>query len=414
MTESRLVSELTPDPRNVRTHDERNLEIITASLMDLGAARSIVVDEDGVILAGNATVSSAQRAGINRVRVIDADGTELIAVRRSNLTPEQKQRLALIDNRAAELAEWDTAALAALIDDGVEVDDLWSDDELATLLAQVDAATNTSRDDVVPDPPAVPVTKPGDLWTLGPHRLLCGDSTKVEDVTRLMDGQRAVLMATDPPYLVDYDGGNRPTTDANPGRTKKEGGWDQYREAEAADFFYDFLRAAIDHAIEPRAPIYQWHADRRRVLVENAWTRAGLLRHQTIVWVKSRAILTFEHFMGQQEPCLYGWIKGNQPETERRPPASETNVWMIDQQGDSDGIHLTQKPVEVVRRPIEYHTWTGELIYEPFAGSGTAIIAAETTGRRCYAMELSPEFCDVIVERWQQVTGRTATKERTA
>jgi DNA modification methylase len=377
-----------------------------------------VVDEDGIILAGNATVQAAQQAGIARVRVVDVDGSELVAVRRTNLSPEQKRRLALLDNRTAELAAWDIEVLASLAED-TDLSGLWEADELAELLGEEsDPAQLLADPDAIPDPPADPITQPGDLWRLGPHRLLCGSCTDLDAVRFLMAGNRAHLMATDPPYLVDYTGGNHPQH-----WTERDGQmvdtankpWDTYHEGDEA-LYHDVLRIALAEALLPSAPIYQWHADRRRRFVEDAWRANGLLWHQTITWVKSRPVLTRSHFMWQTEPCAYGWVEGNQPDPARRPPPNTPNVWLVDsvgrdEVGDDQRVeHPTQKPVELITRPIAYHTQPGELLYEPFAGSGTALIAVELTGRVCYALELEPAYCDVIVQRWEALTGQTAER----
>ena len=202
---------LTPDPQNARSHDSRNLGLIAEALRDVGAARSIVVDEHGTVLAGNATVQAATLAGLSRVRIIDADGSELIAVRRRGLSPDQKTRLALYDNRAAELAVWDTEVLATLADE-VDLSALWDSDELADLLGQEREPVALLGDpNDVPDLPADPMTQAGDLWLLGSHRLLCGDCTNPDDVARLMAGEQASCLWTDPPYGVSYTGR---TTDA--------------------------------------------------------------------------------------------------------------------------------------------------------------------------------------------------------
>ena len=278
--------------------------------------------------------------------------------------------------------------------------------QLAALPTSVDA-------EVVPEPPAEPVTRPGDLWLLGDHRLLCGDATDGDDVARLMDGKRAVLMATDPPYLVDYDGGNHPQTWANGGKAGKDPTrhWDAYTDHEHSVAFYEsYLTVALEHALATRPVVYQWFGAMRAPIVFEAWERVGLLAHQTLIWVKSRVVLTHSHYMWDYEPCLYGWLKGRQPK--RKPPAEARAVWAIDSivEDGAGGVHPTMKPLECFRRPIAYHTTPGELIYEPFAGSGTALIAAQQLGRVCYAMELSPAFCDVIVARWERFTGQKAVR----
>jgi DNA modification methylase len=407
-SEATDLAHLTPDPQNARRHSERNLALIASSLTEVGAARSIVVDESGVILAGNATVEAAARAGIDRVRVVDADGTELIAVRRTGLTDEQKKRLALFDNRAAELADWDPDVLALLADD-TDLSLLWEHDELVELVGALeDEGTVPLTDpDAVPEPPDEPITQPGDLWLLGKHRLLCGDSTNPVQVALVMNGVRAPLMPTDPPYLVNYQGGNHPQSWHNKAEVKDKH-WDDYQEGDGADFFARFIEVALAEALTPNPAIYQFHASSRQALVEQAWKQNGLLVHQQLIWVKTRAVLTHSHYMWQHEPCFYGWVQGTPPS--RKPPANATTIWPVDQAGDSSGLHPTQKPVELIQRMVEYHTRPGEAIYEPFAGSGTAIVAAELTGRVCYAQELSPAFCDVIVQRWQELTGKTARR----
>ncbi len=246
------------------------------------------------------------------------------------------------------------------------------------------------------------MSRRGVVYQLGPHRLLCGDSTNVNDVAYLMVGERAVLCATDPPYLVDYDGSNHPQSfereRAGKDNNKK---WDEYNDPKASvEFFSAFIRAALETALIPTPALYQWHASRRQALVEQAWEANGLFVHQQLIWVKSRPILTRSHFMWRHEPCFYGWLKGKPPAL--RPPlgGENTTVWTIDQKGESDGIHPTQKPLEIFARPISYHTAPGDICYEPFSGSGSQIIAAAKARRRCYAVELEPAFVDVARRRW--------------
>jgi DNA modification methylase len=225
-----------------------------------------------------------------------------------------------------------------------------------------------------------------------------------------MGDERAALMATDPPYVVGYSGGNHPSSYANQGSPKRNKHWSAYSDGDDA-LLETYLHVALGAALAERPAIYQWHADLRLAEVDRAWRAAGLLPHQQIIWSKSRAVLTNSHFMWQHESCFYGWIEGKQPTL--KPPANATTVWHIDQAGDSDNVHPTQKPVEVFARPISWHLLPGQLAYEPFAGSGTALIAAEQAGRRCFAIELAPEFCDVIVRRWERVSGRQAYKKNT-
>ncbi len=231
-----------------------------------------------------------------------------------------------------------------------------------------------------------------------------GDSTDVGAVARLFDGKQAALLATDPPYLVDYQGGDHPTSNANKGRKTKDKHWDDYHDPAAAVAFYaGFLKAALPHLV-PDAPVYQWHATRRQALVEQAWREAGLLVHQTIIWAKERAVLTHSHYMWGHEPCFYGWVEGQQPK--RKPPADTSTVWRI--ASESLGVHPTQKPLEIFERPISYHTQPGDVCYEPFAGSGTQFIAAERLGRVCYGLELDAHFATVILARFEAFSGKEA------
>jgi DNA modification methylase len=237
-------------------------------------------------------------------------------------------------------------------------------------------------------------TAPGQLWIVGEHRLLCGDSTNADDVRRLMNGQKACLMATDP-YMVDYHGGNHPRSLSNSELVKDRHSAD-YQEAEDPAFYGKFLSAALEHALNDRPALYVWHAYKKQAFVEDELSKAGVLVHQQIIWVKSRAVLTHSHFMYQHEPCFYGWKSGNKPE--KRPPANVTTVWQIGQQ-DFQGIHPTEKPLEIFCRPIEYHTDQGDLVYEPFSGSGAQLVSAQSLNRRCYGMEKSPAFVACAIER---------------
>lgn len=397
------VADLRTYHRNPRRGD---VTVIRRSLVVNGQYRPLVVNRgthtgrSNEVLAGNHTLAAARDEGWPEIAVCWVD-----------VDDDQAARIVAADNRTADLASYDERLLVELLGDLPDLDGTGYDpgdlEDLVRALEGDEDVSSPNEDDT-PEPPSDEdaVTRRGDLWLLGAHRLLCGDSTMADDVVRLMDGQRAPLMATDPPYLVDYQGGNHPQSWANKPKVKDKH-WDDYTDPDqAGDFFHRYLAVALEQALTDAPTIYQWHAASRADLVMDAWKRAGLLCHQQIIWVKARAVLGRSHFMWQHEPCLYGWIEGKQPAKNRRPPPDAKTVWQIDQQGNSDGIHPTQKPVETVRRAIGWHTRRGEVVYEPFGGSGTAIIAAEQTGRTCYAMELSPAFCDVIVQRWADATGR--------
>ncbi|MDP9355720.1 MAG: DNA modification methylase [Chloroflexota bacterium] len=402
--DSAPLSSLIPDPRNARKHNERNLAQIEQALREVGAARSIVVDEVGVILAGNATVHAAMQAGLTHVRVVEANGTELVAVRRVNLTQEQKRRLALHDNRAAELAEWDTAVLASLADE-MDLSDLWDPGELADLLA---AAEGPPPDllgdpDEVPLLPADPVTQPGDLWHLGKHRLLCGDATKAQGVQRLMAGEQDSCLWTDPPYGVNYTGGTADAlTIANDDPQGLEG----------------LLRSSFTNAAEvlaPGAPFYIAHPAGPLALVfGQVVTELGWRLRQTLVWVKDSLVLGHVDYHYRHEPILYGYLPGGTGRRGRGGKGwfgddAQTSVFEIPRPKASPD-HPTSKPVALITAMLTNSTRPGDLVLDLFAGSGSTLVACEQLGRRARLLELDPKYGDVIVRRWEELTGQQAER----
>lgn len=398
--ENVAVETLLPSPNNPRNNDDA-VAHVAASIQRFGFQQPIVAKRSGEIVAGHTRWRAARKLNIETVPVVWFEGNDLDAV-----------AYQIADNRTHEFASWDDDSLAKLLTTLRDEDSLagvgFDEDDVARMIAELDNESKEVGDDSDVEVPKVVCSNRGDLWLLGEHRLLCGDSTSEDDMARLMDGKRAVLLATDPPYLVDYKADNHPQAFDNDSKVKNKN-WDAYVDPETSvKFFDDLLRVALKHCVE-RVPIYQWHATRRQSLVEQAWQKNGLLVHQTIIWSKARGVLTRSHFLWKHEPCFYGWIEGNMPEKDRRPDPSETTVWEIDQKGQNDGIHPTQKPLEIFERPIRYHTRRGEICLEPFSGSGSQIIAAERHGRRCFAMELSPEFVDADVMRWQKATGGQAT-----
>jgi DNA modification methylase len=389
--------------RNPRIHGEDSVERIAASITEFGFKIPILVSAKGKVIAGHGRLLAARRLELAEVPVIVC----------GDLSPAQIRALRIADNRIAEASSWDEDLLAreigALLDLDYDIDVLGFDpEEVAALLAEPTAGLTDP--DAVPLAPRTPVTRPGDLWLLGPHRLLCGDSTNASDVVRLMDGRRAALLATDPPYLVDYEGGVHPASKANKGAAGRDKHWDTYIDHEHSVAFYaDFLRAALTHALRPDAAVYQWFGIMRTEVILQAWREVGLLPHQVLIWKKTRAVLTYSHYLWDFEPMMYGWPAGHMPTL--KPPADARTVWEISSRiEDGPQEHATCKPVETIRRPIGYHTKPGGLLYEPFSGSGTALIAAEQTGRVCFAMELAPAFVDVAVQRWQAFTGRKAVR----
>lgn len=389
--------------------------MIGESLQTVGAGRSVVIDEGGRLLAGNATARQALERGL-KLKVIDTDADTLVAVRRRGLTDDQKTALALYDNRAAELAEWDPSMLAALAAEGFALSPMFGDKELQALLATLDSESAGQT-----DPNAVPAVRKtairhGDLYALGDHRLLCGDATQADDVQRLMDGQRASLFATDPPYLVDYDGKNHPqswkdkaTKNKDWSETYKEQPWDA--ATQGRPFYEGFIAAALAHAITPTAAWYCWHASRRQAMLEAVWEAAGAFVHQQIIWVKTRAVLTRSVYLWQHEPCFFGWLKSKKPSVRKAAftDGHPSTVWAVPSSEVESTDHPTSKPVRLFSLPMLMHTAKGDICYEPFSGSGSQIIAAEQTARRCFAIELSPAFVQVAIDRWEAFTGKKAT-----
>ena len=267
--------------------------------------------------------------------------------------------------------------------------------------------------DAIPDTPKIATSARGDTWILGDHRLRCGDSTNGEDVRALMNGRRAKLFATDPPYAVGYDGTSHPQSKTNKPLVANKDWSQDYNEATKTEdgraFYLAFVRTAMEFALDERAAWYCWHASVRQAMLESVWVECGAFAHQQIIWVKSRPVLTYSAYMWQHEPCLFGRIKGNKPRTKTKGADFQTTVWQVPNSEIGSSDHPTSKPVTLFRVPIEAHTLRGELCYEPFSGSGTHIVAAEATGRHCYAMELSPVFTDVGVLRWQTFVGQEAT-----
>jgi site-specific DNA-methyltransferase (adenine-specific) len=400
--DSSSLDALNADPQNARTHGDRNLQMIVDALSDVGAARSIVVDEHGTVLAGNATVAAAARAGLSKVRFVDADGTEIIAVRRTGLTEEQKQRLALYDNRAAELAEWDTDVLAS-IGESIDLSDLWTDIELADLLDLNVEVDLPGDPDAIPDLPDDPTTQPGDMWHLGPHRLVCGDSTDPAILARLMDGERAQCLWTDPPYGVEYVGKDgQAMTIAN---DTKAGLEVLLRGAFTAcnDVLADGAAFYIAH---PAGPLSQTFA---HVVTDLGWSI-----RQTLVWVKNQFVLGRSDYHYRHEPILFGHVPGKgrrgRGSTGWFGDNAQDSVFEVDRP-EASHDHPTTKPTALVAAMIRNSAPRNGLVLDPFGGSGTTLLACEVEGRVARLVELDPRYCDVIVRRWEDATGGSAERQ---
>ena len=328
----------------------------------------------------------------------------------------QATRLALVDNRSSELGEWDEETLAGLLQQVGDVTMLgWSKEEFDELLAQVTPALEAGNEAEDPGPQEDAAeelhakwnTALGQLWEIPSqsvagkaHRLLCGDSTNADDVRRLMNGERAALFATDPPYLVDYDGNNHPHKWGEPAANKDWSDsyhdWDDAKQGEG--LYEGFVSMAVEHAIQENAAWYCWHASRNQAMLEEVWTRHGAFVHQQIIWVKDRPVLTRSWYMWQHEPCFFGWVKGKKPKrvAEDYPPS----VWSVPTTAPGQAtLHPTSKPIQLFETPMRQHTAAGDVCYEPFSGSGSQHVAGERLGRLVYGLELQPQYVAVILER---------------
>ena len=387
-TELVAIDQLVENPRNPNKHPESQIELLAKIIKSQGFRNPIVVSKrSGFVTKGHGRLAAAQLLQMQRVPV-DFQNYESEAAEWADM---------IADNRIAELAETSQEELKQLLSELDGQIDLeltgFDEDALDGILDRLEVNEDPAED--IPEPPEEPITKPGDLFELGEHRLLCGDSTNAEDVIRLMQGERAILFATDPPYLVGYDGNN------HPGQTKgpEEENWDELNADENKDLYNRFIQVAVEHAIEPHAAWYCWHASRRQAMVEEAWEANNAFVHQQIIWSKPSPILTRSWYLWSHEPCFFGWVKG------QKPPKTDKeylrSVWNIDGLSSKERPdHPTPKPLECFAIPMRQHTNRGDICYEPFSGSGSQFIAAEQLGRKVYGLELSPAYCDVIIKRW--------------
>jgi DNA modification methylase len=397
-----------PFEQNPRKIPPKAIEKVATSLREFGWRQPIVVDEHGVIVCGHTRLLAARQLGLNQVPVHVATG----------LTPAQVRAYRIMDNRSHEEAKWDFDTLTAELLDlqGLEIDlSLTGFDtpELDRLLPHA-----TEGEDHVPPAPLHPVSRPGDLWLLGKHRLLCGDATSSADVSRLLAGAQPTLMVTDPPYGIELDSEWRDRAGLN-GCGPAEPSYMKHRTeghtntSISSDTRADWSEA---FALVPSLQVaYVWHASKFTREVLDGLLRIGFLHHQQIIWNKGRTVLTRTHYWFQHEPCWYvrkknapWWGKAGENSTIWDSPSPK---FIMGGSDEDKCDHPTQKPVELMRRPILNHTQPGEAVYEPFCGSGTTLIAAEQLGRTCLAIELDAKYVDVAILRWQQLSSRLACNE---
>lgn len=428
--QQRRIDQIQPYERNPRQNDAA-VDAVAASLREFGFRQPIVVDEEGVIIVGHTRWLAAQKLGLEKVPVHVA----------TDLTPEQIRAYRIADNKTGELATWDGELLALELGELQTADfDLgllgFSGDELTKWLGE-DVQEGLTDPDQIPEPPDEPMTQPGDLITLGNHRLLCGDSSDPEQVDRLLGGAAVHLINTDPPYNVRVEPRSNNAIAAglssfagtkhhqkfdverHPGKSKPT---EKKMRAKDRPLANDFVTDAAFNEM-----LHAWFGNMSRVLLPGhaAYIWGGyancanyppvlkaceLYFSQAIIWVKQHAVLSRKDFMGNHEWCFYCWKEG----AAHRffGPNNAQDVWSVKKVSPQSMIHLTQKPVELATRAVQYSSREGENVLDLFGGSGSTLIGCEQTGRRAYLMELDPPYCDVIVQRWEDFSGKKAKRQR--
>jgi len=380
-------SDLVPYENNSRTHSKEQLEQIKRSITEFGFTNPILIDENNGIIAGHGRLQAAQELGIKLVPTILLEG----------LTEAQRKAYVIADNNLALNAGWDLDVLKLEIEGlgefDFDIDLLGFDDDFLAGLMEEEPADGLTDEDEVPELEDDPVTVEGDVWILGNHRLMCGDSTKIDAVEKLMDGRKANMLHTDPPYGVDYEGVPN----------------DHLKDSQLEAFLHDAFSSAFAF-LESGSNVYVWHADITALEFISAFRSAGFTqaRPSTIQWLKPSLVMSQGDYHSQNEPCLYGWKDGKG--RVRVKDRKQTTIWKIERTTDAK-IHPTMKPVELCERAIQNSSVANCIVLDLFGGSGSTMIACEKTNRNCRMMELDPKYCDVIIKRWQDFTGKEAVLE---
>ena len=389
---------LIPYARNSRTHSDAQVAQIAASIKEFGFTNPVLIDETGSIIAGHGRVMAARKLAI----------ADIPSIRLTHLTEAQKKAYVIADNKLALNAGWDDEMLAVELTDlkdmGFDLDLTgFSTDEIEALLAPT-GTEGLTDEDAVPEVPEAPVTVLGDVWILGKHRVMCGDSTSIEQAEQLMAGTNADLVFTDPPYNVAYSGRGQ----NNLGTIKND-------DMSAADFeqFCRDLFATYHAVMKPLACIYVCHPDSQsapKLAFEKTFAEQ-FKKSSTIIWMKQSAGMGWQDYRAQHEPILYGWKDGGKGKHFFSGDRTKTTVWKIGRDAQTTYKHPTQKPVALPEEAINNSSKGQDIVLDLFGGSGSTLIACEKTGRVSRNMELDPKYCDVIVQRWQEFTGQTATLE---
>ena len=392
------IEKLIPYARNARTHSDEQVAQIAARVKEFGWTNPILVDGDKGIIAGHGRLAAARKLGMTEVPVIEL----------THLSETQKKALILADNKLSLNAGWDNEMLMLEIKEleleGFDLGLTGFDAEELEALTPVEVTDGLTDEDATPEVPIEPITKPGDVWVLGKHRLMCGDSTSIEALERLCNGQLVDMWLTDPPYNVAVQGGNH----GDPERTN---GLKIMNDQMSDEAFRQFLRdsyTAADAVMKPGAVFYIWHADSEGYNFRGAAQDAGWKVRQCLIWKKSSIVMGRQDYHWKHEPCLYGWKEGagHLWATDRK----QTTILEFDKPS-RNGEHPTMKPVALFEYQMLNNTKGGDIVLDSFGGSGTTMIAAEKNGRVARLMELDPKYCDVIVRRWEEFTGKKAVLE---
>lgn len=388
---SAAVDSLVPYARNSRTHSAAQISKIAQSIKEFGFLNPVIVDGKNGIVAGHGRVLAAKQLGMTEVPVIEA----------GHLTEAQRRAYVIADNRLALDAGWDDAILKLEIGElqGLGFDLALTGFEIGELTRITAGGLVGADPDAEVEPEAVAVSRLGDIWTLGDHRIACGDSTDAATVQALLGDDKPHLMVTDPPYGVEYDANWRNNAKRSDGTRVGAFSTGVVKNDDRADWSAAYALFLGDVA-------YVWHAGRRAAEVHDSLISTGLVVRNQIVWAKSQLSIGRGDYHMQHEPCWYAVRKGKKGHW--AGDRKQTTLWQIDKPRKSETGHSTQKPVECMKRPMENNSKPGDYVYEPFSGSGTTIIAAEMIGRKCLAIELHPQYVDLAVRRWQTFTGKVA------
>lgn len=383
------IEKLLPSPRNARTHSDAQVAEIAGSIRTFGFTNPILVGKAGDVVAGHGRLAAARLLGLSEVPVIPLRG----------LSDVQRRQLMLADNRIALNAGWDMEMLNLELKDlsalGADLSCIgFTTKELKEALAPAPSSGLTDED-AVPELQESAISSPGDIWCLGNHRVLCGDATDADAVAPLLGSTKPVLMVTDPPYGVNYDPAWRHRVGVS--NSKRTG---KVKNDERADW-------SAAWSLFPGSIVYVWHGALHAATVERSLIEAGFTIRAQIVWAKERLVIGRGDYHWQHEPCWYAVRKKGNWTGDRK----QTTLWSIPSGNqDTDTVHGTQKPVECMRRPMLNNSNPGDAVYDPFLGSGTTLIAAQTTNRFCHAIEIDPRYVDVAIRRWQAFTGEQAIR----